>query len=203
VTFWSILRDTFGSILQDYKVVELENFDFWPRWNDPKTGGTVEPDMFAEFSVGDPSKTIAIIFEAKLGQAQYALQWQRQWMAYQRLLKDGEVTADEVFLLAIGGLTGHRARVAEEYKDAISTDTSGEVSINAAAADWRRLTDVVFDHQGRSIGADSRILADVGEALALFGYRHTQSFGTMNSLPAPIHGQASLNVIRNWVFKNV
>ena len=51
VTFWSILRDTFGSILQDYKVVELENFDFWPRWNDPKTGGTVEPDMFAEFSV--------------------------------------------------------------------------------------------------------------------------------------------------------
>jgi hypothetical protein len=202
-TLWAILRGTFDTALADYRLVELETFEFWPRWDDPTTGGTVEPDVFAEFTVGDPSRRIAIIFEAKLGQQQYAWQWQRQWSAYRALLNNGEANADEVFLLAIGGLTGHRIQVAEKFRDAISIETAGEVTINAAAADWRRLADVVFDHRSVASRTDSRILTDIGEALALFGYRHVQSLSSLQSFVSPTDGLASLKTLQEWKFEHV
>lgn len=202
-TFWSILRVTFGPVLSDYRMLELETLEFWPRWNDPTTGGTVEPDIFAEFTVGDPSTKIAIIFEAKLGQHQYAEQWRRQWEAYQSLLEEGEADADQVLLLAIGGLAGHRVQVVERLKHTISTETSGAVSMNVAAADWRRLADVVFDQISNAVPPDNRILEDVAEALAMFGYRHVHSLSSLAVLPAPSDGVAALEILRNWKLKHV
>lgn len=198
---WSLLRATFGSALPEFRVAELETVEFWPTWYDPTTKGTVEPDVFMQFKLGDPSKSIALIFEAKLGQHQYPLQWEREWVAYQNLITQGDADADEVFLLAIGGLTGHRLVLIENFSKTIHTKTSGEVSINAVAADWRRLADAVDQHSKVTAGANARILADIGEALALCGYRNVRGLSSICGMSRPQNSLASENVLKKWRFK--
>lgn len=201
---WAILAETFGPPLPNFRVAELLNVEFWPTWADPTkdNAGTVEPDVFMEFHLGDPPQRVAVICEAKLGQLHYATQWQRQWMAYKRQVELGEASSDKVFLLAIGGLKGHRAQMVERFHDEIITETLGEVSINAVAADWSRLADAIDKALSDASNGSKRILTDIAEALALFGYRHLQTLSNLPALDAMRDPVSSLNTVMKMGFKN-
>lgn len=50
---WSILHTAFPD-LPPYRVAELKEIIFWPRWKDIESdGGQVEPDVIMDFELGD------------------------------------------------------------------------------------------------------------------------------------------------------
>lgn len=168
---WTILRRTFG-VLPDFKVVDLVNIEFWPVWDDDEIAGrTVEPDIFLQFHVGDPSQRIDVIVEAKLGvgAVQDAEQWRRQWLAYLRLQKSiGEPW--RMYHMAIGGMGRNAAWNAGRLISQMPPETS---AIEIMAANWPALADSVYRQLNEQpVTRDKRILIDIIEALALAGYRH-------------------------------
>lgn len=201
---WKILEGTFGSALPSFRVAELMSIEFWPTWLDPTKGGagTVEPDVFMEFLLGDPAQRVAVICEAKLGQQQYSMQWQRQWIAYQQKVEIGEASSDRVLFLAIGGLSGHRTQMAERFHQEITLNTFGKVSVNAVAADWSALADAVHAAHQVATGGTLRLLADIAEALSVFGYRHLQALEGISDIPAMHDSAASFSVFKSLDFKN-
>jgi hypothetical protein len=197
---WKILRKTFGAILPNYRIANLTNIEFWPRWGDAVTGGTVEPDVFMQFEVGDPTVRIDLIVEAKLDGQQYAEQWHRQWQSYlEKYSNEGEESsrANAVYLLAIGGLNGSPGVAAvQRLTRTIEQKAVGSTQILAAAADWAHLATAVDDMSGVSTQSD-RILEDITEALALFGYRRMRAMSTLILLETSRDPVRSLNVFRN------
>ncbi|TNM59862.1 hypothetical protein [Aliirhizobium smilacinae] len=178
---WKILRRGLGFELPDYKVVELYNVEFWPTW--PEGDGaarTVEPDVFLQINVGDPSVQIDLIIEAKLGIGldQCADQWRRQWTAYHELPAtiDGDA---KPYLIAIGGLGQHEA----SYLSRILQDLQkGGHEVKALAANWPKLLEAVIAVGKETTDLrDTRILSDIVSALALAGYRQIQSFSGLTA----------------------
>jgi len=178
---WKILRRGLGFEIPDYKVVELYNIEFWPSWSEgEETTRTVEPDVFLQFKVGDPSNQIDLIIEAKLGigLGQYADQWRRQWSAYHALstTREGDATP---YLIAIGGLGQHEASYLNRLLQDLQNDGH---EIKALAANWPRLLAAVIAVDKETTSPrDQRILRDIVEALALAGYRQIQSFSGLTS----------------------
>ena len=167
---WRILRRTFGHPLPDLRVAELDDVQFWPRWDDAiETDRSVEPDVFLDFKVGDPARPVRLIVEAKLGRhpSQEAVQWAREWVAYENRMGDDR---HDVVLCALGGL-GKRVdeavtRIADEVK-ALGHD------VMVAGAGWDRLLDALEEERRRPLGsAATRIISDIITALGLADYQH-------------------------------
>lgn len=178
---WKILRRGLGVELPDYKVVDLYNVEFWPTW--PEGDGaakTVEPDVFLQFNVGDPSIQIDLIVEAKIGTGldQYADQWRRQWTAYHELPSTTDSDATP-YLIAIGGLGEHEASYMRRMLEDLQ---NGGHEIKALAANWPKLLEAVIAVGKETTSQrDTRILSDIVSALALAGYRKIQSFSGLIS----------------------
>lgn len=169
--FWRILCRTFTG-LTDYKVAELNDIQFWPRWEESRgTGSIVEPDLFLEFNVGDPQITIRLIVEAKFGfNPQYADQWGRQWAAYQQKNEEGSEDGSKVYLAAIGGMRGNVQGYAENLKNEINTRGP---KIEVVAADWDHLLRALEAERANITDrAKLRIIDDIIAALALGGHQH-------------------------------
>lgn len=179
---WTILRSTFPG-LPDYRMVELLDVEFWPRWLEEGEESTVEPDVFLQFQVGDPAVRIDVIVEAKFGTApaQYANQWRRQWTAYHAAREqEGEDVPRNVYLMAIGGMG---ARAPLHVERLLKELGKQDLQIRALAANWSDLLESLEDFLGKSVvRRDRRIVTDMIEALALANYRQVE---TLNTLPAP------------------
>ncbi|AWM24010.1 hypothetical protein [Sinorhizobium fredii] len=172
--FWRILRRTFGSSLPDHRVAELANVEFWPRWDESgETGGSVEPDVFLDFNLGDPQISIRIIVEAKFGTSptQYADQWLRQWSSYHEA-KEGD--GSRVFLAAIGGLGRNVEATVEKLAGRIAA--AGH-DINVVAAGWDRLLDALQEERTSASRSAARIIDDMVTALGMAGYQHLSLMG--------------------------
>ena len=99
---WGVLASVFPS-LPTYQVAEVLTIEFWPRWSELESPGTVIPDVFLQFQVGDPAVIVSLIVEAKLDDLQYAGQWKREWDGFRARPKEYGGQPETVFLLAIGG----------------------------------------------------------------------------------------------------
>ncbi|MGN7802501.1 hypothetical protein ACTJKE_07170 [Ensifer sp. 22521] len=174
---WRILRRTFGSGLPEFRVAELNQITFWPTWAESgETNGTVEPDVFLDFKLGDPAISLRVIVEAKFGTypTQYAGQWVRQWTAYHEATGDD---GNRVFLAAIGGL-GKNVEVTVE-KIVTEIAASGH-DIEVVAAGWDRLLTAIEEERAKPMdGSADRILDDIVTALGLAGYQHLRLLGSM------------------------
>lgn len=173
---WSILREAFGNSLPNYKVATLKNIEFWPRWS-LSTRDFVEPDIFLQFSLGDPEVLVDILIEAKLGEGlgQYSAQWIAEIEAYREQFPIN--VRDNFYFLAIGGLG---ANFNQRVND-LATQTSGVVGeTHIAGTSWSKLTDVVHART-QKLTIHSRIVDDILEALALCGERHIVSLGSLES----------------------
>lgn len=193
---WAILRSTFGPALPAYKLAELINIEFWPRWDDAVGSGTVEPDVLLQFEVGDPVRRVDLILEAKLGGVQYAEQWHRQWSSYQAYVgeEDNDAPAHLVIFLAIGGLIGGSASTVERLTQEVRIRSGNSTELVASAADWSHLASVLNDLSIESRAA-GRAIADVAEALALFGYRHLRALDSLSEVRRPRDPVMAMTVI--------
>ncbi|HZR61567.1 MAG TPA: hypothetical protein VFA80_11535 [Xanthobacteraceae bacterium] len=180
---WRLLQKTFRpDLLPDSNSVRLEGFTFWPRWSEAseRLGQNVEPDAVFEFSLDNPSDRIVLVLEAKLGGSQTARQWALEWMAYQ---DEADHATERVF---IAGLVGFSAgRLSVQLRD-LTADANEIISrigdppeLRALGADWSDLASSIAEASITSTPADQRILKDLGEALALHGYRHVESLATL------------------------
>ncbi len=163
----------------------------------------MEPDVFIQFEVGDPSIHIDLIVEAKLGGAQYAHQWYRQWEALRARNAPNEeqfAGTRKVYLLAIGGVGSSAAELAARLKSEILTVSDGKTALTAAAADWSRLYTAlsaidIFDSHTQ------RIVDDIRDALSLFGFRQGQELNTLGNFETMQNADQSLSVIRSLFWR--
>ncbi len=189
---WRILRRTFGPRLPEYRVAELHQITFWPTWIESgETNGTVEPDVFLDFKLGDPGISVRLIVEAKLGTypTQYADQWVRQWTAYREANGDD---GNRVIMAAIGGL----GRNVEATVEKIVTEIA-ELGhdIEVAAAGWDRLLTAIEEERGKPMDRpSSRILDDIVTALSLASYQHFRLLGDMPEQSRPWNPIASASL---------
>jgi len=179
--FWRILRRTFGNSLPEYRVAELTKIEFWPQWDDSgDENARVEPDVFLEFNLGDPSVSVKLIVEAKLGTSptQYAAQWLRQWTSY-RDANDNDGT--DVFFVAIGGMGQN---VDSKIAKLVGKISSSGHDIKAVAAGWDRMLDALLEERSRcpSVPA-TRIIDDMLKALGMAGYQHLSFIGGLGWQP--------------------
>lgn len=174
---WGILREAFGNTLPNFKVATLSNIEFWPRWS-LSTRDFVEPDIFLQFSLGDPEVLVDVLIEAKLGEglSQYSAQWIAEIEAYREQYPESD--RNNFYFLAIGGL---RANFSQQVKD-LATQTIEMVGeTNIAGTSWSKLTDVVHARSQKAT-SNSRIIDDILEALALCGERHIVSLASLESM---------------------
>ncbi|KQU93896.1 hypothetical protein [Devosia sp. Root105] len=179
-TLWQILRATFP-ILPAYRVADLLEADFWPRWSAGEGGGQVEPDVVLRFEVGDPSRRIDLIVEAKLGGVQNAEQWLREWRAYTASMSNTDEQVDS-YLLAIGGTGASATKTVLALKADVERLTAGTLTIPADAAGWQRLADVIGDVEPAH-SHQARVIEDIVEALAHFGFRHLSGLNSLLTAP--------------------
>lgn len=186
---WRVLRRTFGPTLPDFRVAELEDITFWPTWDESgEENGTVEPDVFLDFKLGDPPVSIRLIVEAKLGSypTQYADQWIRQWTAYQEANGDD---GNRVFLAAIGGLGKNVEATVEKI---VRDVTALGHEIEVAAAGWDRLLIAVEEERRLPLKrSETRIFDDIVTALGLASYQHLKLLGDMPHSARPWTASAS------------
>ncbi|WP_234879194.1 hypothetical protein [Sinorhizobium americanum] len=192
---WRVLRRSFGPPLPDFRVAELEGITFWPTWDEGgEANGTVEPDVFLDFKLGDPAISLRLIVEAKFGSypAQYAEQWVRQWTAYHESNGDD---GNRVFLAAIGGLGKN---VEETVEKIVGKVTALGHDIEVVAAGWDRLLDALEEERnGPADRATTRIIDDIVTALGLASYQHLRLLGDMPYRPRPWNPTASAS-LRNF-----
>lgn len=182
---WEILHACFKLPSPQYNVAKLIEANFWPRWENATDDGlSIEPDIFFVFELGDPSKRVCFILEAKLGNGagQYAEQWHREWQAYKIFASEGDLCAHECLFLAIGGLGPHpKARAKEIQKEA---NILGSEDLRAFGANWDQLSELSNELRKKAgLGSEAkRILADISSALALAGHRPTRSLQSVDPI---------------------
>ncbi len=177
---WEVLRNTFRpALLPPRKLVELLDIEFWPMWQDIDggIGQDVEPDVVLTFSVGDPSRTIVLIVECKLGSLQYPRQWARESAAF--AARRAADPPDDVWLLALGGLPDGAARTVTRFTDEIRATYGTDVQ--ALAADWSDLARVL-DELDTGDPIAMQIIGDIKAALALNGYRNIRPMAELAGL---------------------
>ena len=175
---WQILEATFRpKILPTRKLVTLDDVEFWPTWGQARDtiGKAVEPDVVLRLTVGDPPVKVVLIVECKLDGLQYPRQWAHEWIAYQAQAQDDE-QADEIYLLALGGVTRRTAAMVAEFTTVIGRDHA--IEIKAAGASWQQLRDVLESLSVES-AAGRRVIGDVKAALDLHGFRSFRPMGDL------------------------
>ena len=200
--FWRVLTETFGGPLGKYKIAKLDSIEFWPSWS--RADGTrVEPDVFVSFLAGDPPRRVDLIIEAKLRRddtKQSETQWANQWLAYsetmsaERELNDSN--ADELYLLAIGGLGPNRcAKLAELSKKAASEERAKD--FQALGAGWDDLAKKLKQLVHGS-ASERRICRGALDALALAGYRPVHLLETLGPMGGAWNPDSAARAIEKY-----
>lgn len=178
-TAWEVMRRTFAPDLGAFRVAELEEVEFWPRYGD-ETGhaDSVLPDAVLFFTVGDPARQVVVNVECKTAGGQYARQWERQILAAAK-----ETEADRLVFAALGGLGRNHARDALELRAQLSSEAQEAAEI--VSAGWGELARAVAEVEPRH-GGEERALGDIAEALALYGYRHVDLNAGLAAMSRPV-----------------
>lgn len=174
---WQILCEAFGRELPRYKVVELEDIQFWPRW-ELSTRSFVEPDIFLRFKLGDPEVRADVLIEAKVNDTylQSSVQWREELAAYREMMAAEGDQAASLYFLAIGGLGRNYSST---LNNLISNLAISDVdNVHILGASWSKLTDVIYMLSQGNVG-QKRIFSDVLEALAMCGERRILELSTL------------------------
>lgn len=190
---WRILSSAAKGQLPRYRVAEITKIEFWPLWPHEERQKGVEPDVFIEFSLGDPARLVHVIVEAKHGAHQLHNQLMveiESW--YQSLAEADSHLPEQIYILALGGSSGHIDPA--KFHRSVRTKMplvpfSGLVSIG-----WDELAKAVSEARATAL-QEGRILADIEESLALFGYRHRTVPRQLEALEPMQEPDATLGVL--------
>ena len=194
--FWHLLCDLFH-VLPRRQLAELKAIEFWPSWDHPsKDRMRVEPDVFLQFNIGDPTQTVDLLIEMKRYEdwSQYAGQHIDQITSYFHD-EDGqsvniEARGEQLYFLALGGLGKNPKSNMEQLKPESLSVLKNDPKINLedkhiGGASWTMLSSAV---QKRLMGSGShewRILSDIFEILTYAGFRKRTYFSDEKPLIIP------------------
>lgn len=173
-TAWQLLTLAAGGRLQHYRLAELNSIVFWPLWSTEDRARGVEPDVFIEFDLGDPTKKVHVIVEAKHDGAQTASQLTAEVRAWSEAVDAGDLEQpDQLVVLAIGGLPVENKikNLQKAFAQSVSEMKTPAEGIILAMVGWRDIARAVTVHAPRNTH-EARIVGDMIQALELFGYYH-------------------------------
>ncbi|WP_286698103.1 hypothetical protein [Sulfitobacter sp. TMED3] len=178
-TAWSILRKASGNMLDDFRVGELVEIEFWPMWEHQERKLGVEPDVFMQFDLGDPVKRYHLIVESKFwGNSQDVNQWAYQLSAYGQLLQSEELQpADSVVYLAIGGVKNSmlwRENMLAELGKEKRFQAANIEKLSFGMIGWMELVKACCE-TNHSSPEEKRILKDMIKGLGLYGYSYIET----------------------------
>ncbi|PJE28919.1 hypothetical protein SAMN06297129_1224 [Pseudooceanicola antarcticus] len=171
--------------LFSWRSVSLDRMEFWPCWDDPSDNRrSREPDVYCEWQVGDPVRSLHLIVEAKPGSiAQLKDQWVGELKSYHHVQElEGAEEPDIIGFLAIGG----RISDPQDFMKAVRA-ASPEVQV--AIGGWEDLARALyFELKANTLPWERRILQDMSDALRLFGYIYVPFLPTLKSMPVISEG---------------
>ncbi|WP_341214111.1 hypothetical protein [uncultured Limimaricola sp.] len=187
---WTILAKTYEGQLPAFRMASFDSIEFWPRWDySVDDRSHVEPDAFFQLTLGDPAQRWHVIFEAKHRAEQYAKQWRLEQDAYlARPDEEDETLPDRIVFMALGGLRGSTGAAAarmigQQVSDERQRRGGAAVEILTVAADWSDMAQALAEVEPHA-EHEARLISDMIEALAIFGYRHlTLSDGLLHAGP--------------------
>ena len=190
--FWEVLFRTFPDILPEFNNVKLEQIEFWPTWNDAtKIRKTVEPDIYLQFSLGEPLITHHLIVEIKpgTGALQRHEQWIRQWYSFHSGILP-ELPDGIVSFLAIGGLNNElpsfKSTLIENATELLCEYTSekSHLEFTPGLAGWQRLAESVRGCK-KDYPELHHLLGDLDHAFAEVGFYPFEPLRTLTHIQAP------------------
>lgn len=171
---WRLLVDAASGQLPAYRVAELVDVEFWPMWevDDRKRG--VEPDAFLSLKLGDPTRHIHIILEAKHGGAQRANQWAAEIGAWKEsVASEDERLPDLLVLLAIeGNVAGwEREDQLQAFFERMRKQHADLPELRVVMIEWKDIARACSNFTS-SFAHEQRIITDIQSGLELCGYFH-------------------------------
>ena len=172
VKVWNILSSAAETQLPRYQVAEISKIEFWPRWPHRKRKRCVEPDVFIEFKLGDPTRLVHVIVEAKHGTRQDYKQLMIEIESYKSYRESEKLLADEVYILALGGVGNFIDEA--EFCGAVRRKMPEIRFAGLISIGWNDLAKAVstLSEETTIFEQENRLLSDITKSLALFGYRH-------------------------------
>ena len=202
--FWRLLCDLFH-VLPRRQLAELKTIEFWPSWDHPsKDRMRVEPDVFLQFNIGDPTLTVDLLIEMKRYEdwSQYAGQHIDQLKSY-FYEDEGESVnledkGEQLYFLALGGLGKNPQTQMDILKEESlatfkNTDESKFNKDHIGGASWTSLSNLVQKSLINSSGHERRILSDIFEILTYAGFRKRTYFSDEKKLVLPDLSVENLN----------
>ena len=166
--------------LFSWRSVSLERMEFWPVWEYPfDIGRSREPDVYCEWQVGDPAKSLHLIVEAKPGSvAQLQGQWVEELQSYHHVQNlEGAEKPDLIGFLAIGG------RISAP-QDFVQAARAASPDVLVAIGGWEDLARALyFELKTNTAPWERRILQDMSDALRLFGYIYVPFLPALKGMP--------------------
>ncbi len=186
---WTLLQNTFQG-LPDRQIVEIVDVDFWPNWDTDDDGRSwVQPDVLINLNLGDPAQRTLLLVEAKTADVQRKSQWEAQLRSLFFRLED---SADDavVYYAALGGMKGMDAdKVWSEVAPALRD------RVRFVHADWSHLGKAIANRAPKSPETD-RVVEDISEALALYGYVSTRLSDVMFEIDRPLHPGRAMKCLK-------
>ena len=185
---WSLLRGTFPD-LPDRRLIEIVDIEFWPTLETEDEGRRfVEPDVVLTVDLGDPARRTVLVVEAKTAGGQYSDQWGAQLRAVKLRTEDDGATEDIIYA-ALGGLGGPDPK---SLWMAVPADL--REGIHFVHGDWSDLGRAIASRSSKSPEID-RIVEDIAEALALYGYVTTRLSEAMFEIDRPRNAEEALKAM--------
>lgn len=187
--FWQLLCSIYSNLpYREY--VELKNIEFWPTWSHPDEARRfAEPDIFLQFEIGDPKKSVDLIIEVKrfeLGTVQSYKQHVDQISSY---FADQEVIdkGDTLYFLTLGGLGNEPETQVELLRqkalDKLNYETFNALNIDGAS--WSMLSNTFAKESKCWPETNKLLLSDLIEVFSYAGFKKRVYFSETINLLRP------------------
>ncbi len=169
---WQILVAASNGRIAPYRLVDLQEIEFWPMWDLEGRARGVEPDVFIRLALGDPPRDTHVIVETKHGASQRVTQWTAEIRGWLQYIADGEIEQPEsLVFLAIEGNDDDATQAARRKAllSALEGQLPEDLRLSVVTLAWLDILRASKEVEARNTH-EGRILDDIGKGLELCGY---------------------------------
>ncbi len=214
VIAWDLLRLSSKNAVPDFRLVELAEVKFWPKWQIARSGRKfVEPDVYMRWVVGDPSIIIDMIIEAKLPGAisQSPQQWLDQLEGYRDHFHAPE---DSSINETDAAKTGVAQTVIHLSVDGLGSDpqsrqkllvptvvTKGLPAVRFVACSWQSLAEALDElgRLGRLEHVPNPLVEDLRKAFDYCGHYTFRISKSLFTQYLEIDFEDTISALNKWV----
>lgn len=197
--FWQLLCSIYSN-LPYREHVELKNIEFWPTWSHPdEKRKFVEPDIFLQFDIGDPKKSVDLIIEVKRFETGTVQSYKQHIDQISCYFADEEMInkGDTLYFLTLGGLgnepEGQVEKLRQKALDQLDYETFKTPNIGGAS--WSMMSNAVSNQSKYWPETNKLLLSDLKEILIYAGFKKRVYFSEAMSPTRPNLNVKMLDVL--------